>query len=164
MLLPTRGNVPGKKGVTMRLIACVVLLLSTFAFAAEDVYFKKVNYIYQESEERKEKDARLIFASDKLLITHEDDPAKGTFAEISKASISKVVYEKSSHPRWKTVVFLTPWALFSKGKKHWLTIQYSKPDNTEDFVLLKLDKKNYQMIIATMEAKTGKEIEKLLED
>lgn len=144
--------------------AYVLLFILPILTLAEDVYFKKVNHVYQEGEERKERDVRLVFADDKVLVTDEDNPSKAVFATIPKDSISKVVYEKSSHPRWKTVVFLTPWALFSKGKKHWLTIQYKTPDNKDDFVLLKLDKKNYQMIIATMEAQTGQTVEKILED
>ena len=63
----------------------------------------------------------------------------------------------------KTAIFLSPWALLSKGKKHWLTITY-KDGEGQDFVLLKLDKKEYKRILATAEAETEKEVERIIED
>lgn len=147
------------------LSAFLILLGSVLTVAAtENQSFKDVKWVYAEEDKQKEKDARLTFESEKILLTHEDGAAKGTYVEIPISGISKIVYEKSSHPRWKTAVFLSPWALFSKGKKHWLTIQYQKPDGKEDFVMMHMDKKNYQMIIATMESRTGKTVEKMIED
>ena len=145
-------------------LVCTVLSLCTSSIFADEVFFKKLNYFYQEGDQRKEHDARMIFTEDRILITDEDKPERATYADIQLASIKKVVYEKSSHPRWKTAVFLTPFALFAKGKKHWLTIQYQKDEKIEDFVFIRMDKDNYQMIIATMEARTGKPVEKMLED
>jgi len=45
-----------------------------------------------------------------------------------------------------------------------LTIQYQKDEKTQEFVFLRMDKDNYQMIVATMEARTGKPVEKTRED
>ncbi len=147
------------------LSAFLILLFSvTTVLATENQSFKDVKWVYPEEDKQKEKDAKLTFESEKILLTHEDGAKKGTYAEIPISGISKIVYEKSSHPRWKTAVFLTPWALFSKGKKHWLTIQYQKPDGKEDFVMMHMDKENYQMIIATIESRTGKTVEKMIED
>jgi hypothetical protein len=39
-----------------------------------------------------------------------------------------------------------------------------RQETTEDFVFIRMDKDNYQMLIATMEARTGKPAEKMLED
>jgi len=82
------------------------------------VYFKKVSYFHQEGDKRIEEKARIVFQKKKIMVADENKPERATFAEIPMSSISKVVYEKSAHPRWKTAIFLTPFALFAKGKKH----------------------------------------------
>ena len=46
-----------------------------------------------------------------------------------------------------------------KGKKHWLTLQ-----GEDNFMVLKLDKKNYQMVIPALESRAGLEVERLEED
>ena len=51
-------------------------------------------------------------------------------------------------------VFAIP-MFFTKGKKHWLTIQSEK-----DNITFRLDKKNYQMVLATMDNKPGVKIER----
>ncbi len=146
------------------LLLTFLIVIQSINLLAEDVYFKKVSYFHQEGDKRIEEKARIVFQEKKIMLSDEDKPERTTFAEIPVASISKVVYEKSAHPRWKTAIFLSPFALFAKGKKHWLTIQYQKDEQTQEFVLLRMDKDNYQMIIATMEARTGKPVEKMIED
>jgi hypothetical protein len=116
---------------------------------SNEVSFKKVKYVYGKSE-RKEKDARLIFTSDRLLITDDNDPRKELFAEIPKAFITKLVYENSSKPKWKA-----PWTLLSKEKQHWLTIQYGKSESRQDTVVLRLNKEDYQLVVGTIEGETG---------
>lgn len=76
--------------------------------ATENQSFKDVKWVYAEEDKQQEKYARLTFESEKILLTHKDGAQKGTYAEIPISGISKIVYEKSSHPRGKTVVFLTP--------------------------------------------------------
>lgn len=74
-----------------------------------------------------------------------------------------MVYERSTHARIKTAIILTPWALLSKGKKHWLTIIY-KDGESQNFVLLKLDKKEYRRILPVVETKVGIDVERITED
>jgi hypothetical protein len=85
------------------------------------------------------------------------------YAEIPYDSVEEVTYERSTHPRTKTAIFVSPFALFSKGKKHWLTIEYENVDQ-KDFVLLRLGKKEYQRILATVEVKSGKEVERIIDN
>jgi hypothetical protein len=113
---------------------------------SNEVVFKKLKY----ASGKKEKDARLIFKKDSVLITDDNDPRKELFAEIPKAIITKIVYENSSKPKWKA-----PWTIFSKEKQHWLTIQYGKSEARQDAVVLRLSNENYQEIIGTIEGETG---------
>ena len=98
-----------------------------------------------DSDEEKLVKAVLTVKFDYLEIrTHKGEPLKKfNYTEISSAD-----YSFSQHPRWKTAVFLSPWALLSKGKKHWYTIHAG-----EDFAILRLDKNNYRQVTAAVENK-----------
>jgi len=138
----------------------MAVFLSQALLLADEIVFKKVKVMVNVGEKSEETDAQLVLSDGVLLIKDK----KGHFAlhEIAYSGLNNVVYEKSEHPRWKTAVFLSPWALFSKGKKHWLTLNWTEKEEGK-YVILKLDKKNYQQIIAAMEAKTGKKVERIVE-
>ena len=69
-----------------------------------------------------------------------------------------VAYESAKSPRVKTATFLTPLALFSSGKKHWLTIEYEG-----GYAYMRLDKNNRRQIRAAVGA-AGFDVETLIED
>ena len=48
-----------------------------------------------------------------------------------------MAYESAKSPRIKSAIFLSPLALFSSGKKHWLTIEYEG-----GYAYMRLDKNN----------------------
>ena len=126
---------------------------------SNEASFKKVKYVYGNDKRQKERDARLIFTNDKVLITDDNEPRKELFAEIPKVFITKLAYENSSKPTWKA-----PWTLFSKEKKHWLTIQYGKSENRQDSVVLRLNNDNYQLILGTIEEQTGIQADMIVVD
>ena len=143
----------------------VVFFLLTQICAAQqtqtqssEVSFKNVKYVYGTTE-RKEKDARLIFTKDTVQITDDNEPRRELFAEIPKAIITKLLHENSSKPRWKA-----PWTLFSKGKQHWLTIQYGKTEDRQDSVVLRLTNENYESIVGTIEEQTGLQADMIVAD
>ena len=143
----------------------LLLLGVCFGFAeqghAQEMIFTKSKQVVQEGEKSRQRDVALVFSDDKVVVR--DRKANQVFAEIPKASVNDITYELSKHPRYKTAIFLSPLALFSPGKRHWLTIEYQTGGKTE-FVLLQLDKEEYQRIIATAEAKTGKDVKRIIED
>ena len=112
--------------------------------------FRKSKLIYQSGSTPREASVDLAFYPDKLLISGAQS------AEIPYASITSLSYERSTHPRVKTAVFLSPLALLSKSKKHWLYIFQES-----DSYMMKLDKKEYQRILMNLRSKTGMEIEEL---
>ena len=63
-------------------------------------------------------------------------------------------YSYSKSPRWKSGLFISPFLFLSSGKKHWLLVK-----TTDDYVMLRLDKNNYKLIIAEWETKTGLRVE-----
>jgi len=111
--------------------------------------FSKSQIYIQQGEDVNEVEVILLFDQDKILISG------GFQAEIPYADIAKVIYERSTHPRVKTAIFISPWALLSKSKKHWLYL-FLKDENS---YMLRLDKTEYQLVLMTLKSKSGLEIE-----
>lgn len=150
---------PSKIVVSLVLAAAVALP----ALAADDVLFKKSRLVITKDDgDSDEEKAHVSFTDDaRLRVT--DKKGKKVWADIPYADIHELTYERSTHPRAKTAIFISPFALFSKGKKHWLTVSYAKGED-KDFLLLRLDKKEYQRLLATAEARTGVDVERVVEE
>ena len=109
--------------------ACLFGMVVASVPAADVVEFRKVDYFEvvtksNGEQDEEKRDARMEIDQDAQLIwiVHEKDGAeKATYAEIPFAAVTSVVYERAKSPRVKTAIFLSPLALFSSGKKHWLT-------------------------------------------
>lgn len=86
----------------------------------------------------------------------------GATLKIAKAQVTKIVYERASKPRYAAGLLLAWPLLFTKSKKHFLTIQYKEGEKGE-FALLRLDKNNYQAVLAAAEAATGVKVENLID-
>jgi hypothetical protein len=82
---------------------------------------------------------------------------KGESWAVAKVQITNLVYERASRPRYKTGLLMWP-MLFTKGKKHFLTIQHSG-----EYKIMQLDKGNFRDALAAVEAATGVKIERLEE-
>lgn len=87
---------------------------------------------------------------------------KGEAIKINKTQVTGLIYERASKPRYAAGLLLAWPLLFTKSKKHFLTIQYKNGDKGE-FALLHLDKNNYQPILAAAEAATGVKVEKMID-
>ena len=90
--------------------------------------------------------------------------SRKTGAELKQlryAELRSVDYAYSKHPRWKAGiavalianVFAIP-VFFFKGKKHWLTVRTG-----QEFAILRLDKRDFRLIIAEFEARSGRQVE-----
>ena len=148
------------------LIIGTILLAATTGAVADVMQFRKVDYLQVTTKdngepEEKKYDARLEIDQDLrvLRIAHEK---RGTdealYAEIAFSDVTGILYEQSKSPRWKTAIFLSPLALFSSGRKHWLTIEYKG-----GYAYMRLDKNNQRQIRAALNA-SGFEVETILED
>ena len=127
----------------------------------ESIFFPKTKHVIQDGEKDKEIEIALVLTGGAILLKHRKQ--EQVFATIPFDTIQDITYERSSHARIKTALLLSPWALFSKGKKHWLTVTY-KVGDVSDFILLKLDKKEYKRILAATEARTGQTIERVIDN
>ena len=154
--------------MTRILTICLILLVSTVSMlpAADLLEFRKVDYFEvvtksDGEQDEKKRDARLEIDQDmqELRIVHEKKGAsEATYAKVSFADVQGIQYERAKSPRVKTAIFLSPLALFSSGKKHWLTVEWDG-----GYAYMRLDKKNQRQIRAALRA-AGFEIETILDD
>ena len=147
-------------------ICVIVVWMAASLPAAKVLEFRKVDYFEVVTKDNgkpaeKKRDARMEIDQDAQLIriVHEKNGAsKATYAKILFGDVTSMVYERSKSPRVKTAIFLSPLALFSPGKKHWLTIEYAG-----GYAYMRLDKKNQRRIRAALGA-AGFQVKTIIED
>jgi hypothetical protein len=122
--------------------------------------YRDVRLVEKDGSKTKMTEVMLRLEEEALVIT--PDPADSSrLATIPYRNIKSAVYSYSKSPRWKTGagvavavgIFAIP-IFFMKGKKHWLTVQ-----GRENFAVLQLDKRNYKMIVASLETRAGVKVE-----
>lgn len=91
--------------------------------------------------------------------------SKGGLAafNIKYDAVKSLLYERSAKPRYALGLLVAWPLLFTKSKKHYLTIHYTDPAGAGQFVIVQLDKSNFQVALATAEAETGKKVERVEE-
>ena len=144
----------------------VLVLVSVPVLAADVVEFRKVDYFEvvtkdNGEQDEKKRDARLELDSEAQTIAIVDEKngaEKATYAVVPFADVTSVLYERAKSPRLKSAIFLSPLALFSPGKKHWLTIEWDG-----GYAYMRLDKKNQRQLRAALGA-AGFEVETVIED
>ena len=78
------------------------------------------------------------------------------------ASIRTLTYERAAKPRYWLGIFTVHEFLFTREKKHFLTIQYG-PEGSGQYALVRLDKDNFRHVLAMLESETGKKIDRVEE-
>ena len=149
--------------VALSFLLCPSVALSTQAPRV----FKKVDFFGQEGDEMKDKDAQLILdARRRLLIFADEDKSNEVFATVSWDRITTISYENSKHARISAGLLIAWPLLFLKGKKHWLTVTYGPGGNGDPsgYVFARMDKGNFQAILAAINGYTGREIRRIEEN
>lgn len=90
-----------------------------------------------------------------------DDPevlrfasSKGSF-DIPYEGVTSIEYGQKAGRRLGVALVITVWALFSKKRKHFLTIGYTDSENRPQGVVLELPKGTPKTFITILEARTG---------
>lgn len=83
--------------------------------------------------------------------------------KIEKKQVTNVLYERDSKPRYAAGLLIAWPLLFTKSKKHFLTIQYKTASGQGEYAVFHLDKGNYKEILAAVEAATGFKIERSID-
>ena len=112
---------------TLTAVALLFVMTGTAVVVAADaIIFKKVDVFEMEGEDEKKRDARMELDAEArvlFLVDEKKGAEKATYAVIPYDAITTIVYEKSAHRRYGAGLLINPFLLFSKGKKHWLTIE-----------------------------------------
>ena len=83
---------------------------------------------------------------------------KGGTVQVPWRKIQSIEYAQRVSRRWKTAIFLTPWAVFSKGRKHMVTVTYRDAAGTDQAAVFEFGKDVYRTALAALKAKSGKQI------
>ena len=123
--------------------------------------FGKVEYLPPKVEGNKHGSdpikGQVIFDKEKKAVEFQNEGGQ-QIVSIPYDKIKSILYEKTSRPRYAEAILISPFFLFSKTKKHFLTFQYTDEKGEGKFVMLHLDKSNAMDIVNTAEADTGQKV------
>lgn len=84
---------------------------------------------------------------------------KGGKLEVAYSRINAVEYGQKAGRRVGVAVAVSPLALFSKKRRHYLTLNYLDTSNQQQAAVFELGKDTIRTTLATLEARTGKKVE-----
>lgn len=150
--------------ITTTICALILLLNANSVVLAQPTSvdrFKEVKYLKPSDKKAAEVAGELEIDRQKGEICFH---SQGTaLVKVEKQQVTNLIYERASRPRYVSGLLLAWSLLFTKGKKHFLTIQHKNAVGQGEFTLLHLDKSNYQQILAAVEAATGMKIERVID-
>ena len=79
-----------------------------------------------------------------------------TYFSIPSDAVTEVFYSRVSGRRIGAAILITPFLLFSKGKKHYMTLSFDDGKDQVGAVEFKLHKGNYRGCLRAIEQVTGK--------
>lgn len=139
-----------------------VVCLSLVSTLSAATTFDKVEYLPPKVEGQQQAanptKGRIVFDKEKKQVSFVDEKSQAVVT-IPYDKVKSMLYEKTSKPRYAEAILLSPFFLFTKSKKHFLTIQYSDDAGNGKFSVFHLDKSNARDITNTAEAETGKKVE-----
>jgi hypothetical protein len=141
---------------------CLVLVPNAI-WSAVEVKYDKVEYMPPKVEGQKKSGepvkGHLIFDKEKKEVVFQDTKSQ-TVVTIPYDKVKSLLYEKTSRPRYAEAILVSPFFLFSKTKRHFLTVQYTDAAGAGAFCMIHMDKSNASDIVNTAEAETGKTVER----
>ena len=85
-------------------------------------------------------------------------PKDSRDVEIRWKAIKEVEYGQKVGRRVAMAILVSPVALFSKARRHYVTISWEDKSGTEQAAVLEFDKNDIRSVLAIFKARTGKEI------
>jgi hypothetical protein len=133
-------------------IIILTILLSATAFALDG---KKTAYIGGTVSSVKEGTEGTSSAANETNFVFEHKKGK---LEIPYSTIEELEYGQKAGRRVAVAILVSPLALFSKKRKHYLTISYKSEDGKGQAAVFELGKDVIRTMLSSMEARTGKQI------
>jgi hypothetical protein len=139
-----------------RLVAVTLLLAFTVTPAAIAVDKEKAMYVGGTAPLAPKTEGVLATTDDtKLVFIGEKG---GGMIEIPWKRIDEAEYGQKVGRRVKTAIFLTPLALFSKARKHYLTITYKDKKDEMQSAVFELGKELVRTTLTVVETRSGRKI------
>ena len=114
--------------------------------------FKGIDFFETQGGEERRRDARLILDPSRreiVIADEEKGPAKAAYLVIRYDAVVELIYERSSHRRWKTGFLKT-------GRKHGLSITFEEGTGGERrYAYLRLGDRGAKDLLGGLEAATG---------
>jgi len=142
--------------MTKRFIAAATLCVLALSAVGQAVGGKKAEYIGGTLSGIPEKTEGTFSTQSETEAVFETKNAK---IAIPYASITGLEYGQKAGRRVAVAVLVSPLALFSKKRKHFLTITYKDEKGTEQAAVLELGKDIIRTTLTVMEVRSKKEIE-----
>jgi len=160
--MPDRGG-PIYFQDVKRVIPVLFVILSVIShLIAVDQWFSRVKV---PDSKGKQVNAVLTFSDQNKAV--EIRPAKGAGLTIPYSRIYKFSYEYTKRHRVGEGTLATAplgigaLIMLTKGRSHWLQIDYDDPQNVRKFYVLRMDKHDYLRILEAVKVHTGKDADVL---
>ncbi|MGE0885941.1 MAG: hypothetical protein AB7P14_20580 [Blastocatellales bacterium] len=164
----TRHGSPFSIRFSLLTAVLAVLVTSSFFGQAQSppgsvaAKFDEVKYLKTTDKKKADEIAGVLLVNSQAGEVHFQH--KGAeLLKIEKKQISRAIYERDSKPRYAAGLLIAWPLLFTKSKKHFLTIQFQSGSGQGEFAVFQLDKSNYKEILAAVEAATGVKVERSID-
>jgi len=127
--------------------------------AGSAVEFDNVEYIAMSQAGAKARGVRGVLTFD-VVAKVVRFSAEGTLFETPFSKIASLVYERAASPRFALGMTVAWPLLFTKTRKHFLTVEYKDSQAKGTVAFFRLDKRNFREILATAESQTGMRVER----
>ncbi len=135
---------------------CAPFLAVAPAQAAE-MSFKKLELRTNLGSGEQGKKGRLVVSGDSIRFVSNN--GRTEYFRIPSDAVTDLFYSRVSGRRIKTAVFISPLLLFSKGKKHYMTVSFDDGKDLVGAVEFRLDKSNYRGVLHAVESVSGVPLE-----
>lgn len=137
----------------------VFLLLLSICFAQGKFEFDKAVYIKpMEGSKGEPIPGVLRFDSTKKEMQFVNTGGSPALS-VKYEAVKGLLYEYTAAPRYAAALVVPP-LLFTKSKKHYLTVSYLDAVGTPTYAIFHLDKSNFQEVLSRAESETGKKMER----
>ena len=136
----------------MLLVASMLATCSIPAWA--QFSFKKVEVRTSFGAAEQGNKGKLLINSKRIRFTKKNESTE--YFSIPAKAVTEVFYSRVSGRRIGAAILVTPLLLFTKGRKHYMTLSFNDGAELAGAVEFKLHKSNYRGILRTVEQVTGK--------
>jgi hypothetical protein len=141
----------------IRRIAVVILVALALEVSAFAVGGRKAEYVGGTLSALKEKSEGVFDTTNDAVLTFSAN--KQPSMKIPYASISELEYGQKAGRRVAVAVLVSPFALFSKKRNHYLTITYKDDAGKEQAAIFELGKDIVRTTLKVIETRSGKDIQ-----